>query len=213
MNTLTNQAVEKLLRQPDIKVIRNPLHNETVNITIITLTLIWLGLLLMATVESIETSDSWKGYWTLLVILIVHIATCVAVFISGRRTILALNKEGMYLSTVNTEDFRGPLSLRRHFFRWDEITELTLFSGPILSFKIKGRPYGFTLNPNIMTNGDSRAKKYKQLIEDISAYSGFPHHFHQDSRNNWKFIFATPFRSANTEVDEWDWDSLHPVKP
>lgn len=213
MNTLTTQAVEKLLQQPDVKVIRNPLHNEAVNITIIALTLIWLGLLLMIIMESIETPDLWKAYWTLLVILIAHIAACVAVFIGGRRTVLALNKEGMYLSTVNTEDFRGPLSLRRHFFHWDEITELTLSSGPTLSFRIKGRPYGFTLTPNIMTNEGFRAKRYKLLIEDISAYSGFPHHFHQDSRNNWKFIFATPFRPANTEVDEWDWDSLQPVRP
>ena len=213
MNTLTTQAVEKLLQQPDVKVIRNPLHNEAVNITIIALTLLWLGLLLMVIMESIETTDSWKAYWTLLVILIVHIAACVAVITGGRRTVLALNKEGMYLSTVNTEDYRGPLSLRRHFFRWDEITELTLSSGPTLSFRIKGRPYGFTLNPNIMTNGGFRAKRYKQLIEDISAFSGFPNHFHQDSRTDWKFIFATPFRPANTEVDEWDWDSLQPVKP
>ena len=65
MNTLTTQAVEKLLQRPDVKVIRNPLHNEAVNITIIAITLIWLGLLLMIIMESIETPDLWKSYWTL----------------------------------------------------------------------------------------------------------------------------------------------------
>ena len=214
MQILTTQAAEKLLRQPGVKVIRNPLPLHWVRLVgAMYLTLLWLGLLVMIIVGALETHDLWRSYWVLGIIMLVHVATCVSIFIAGRRAVLALNKEGMYLSKVDSEDFRGPMTLRRRFFRWDELTELKLTSGPVLSFRVKGHPYGFAMNPIQSVNIGGFNKRNMQLVEAITAYSGYPHHIHNDGRNYWQCVFATSLRPANAEADVWDWDSLQPVTP
>ena len=97
MQILTTQAAEKLLRQPGVKVIRNPLPLHWVRLVgAMYFTLLWLGLLVMIIVCALETHDLWRSYWALGIIMLVHVATCVSIFIAGRRTILALNNEGMY---------------------------------------------------------------------------------------------------------------------
>ena len=123
LRQLDKSAVKQLLRNPDNKVFRNQMMNIGWWVAILTLVSAWL-ILVLSDIDVLKT---------VLVILIVNGGWCVPYVLAFRRYAIALTKEGMYISHVSTEDFRGPLSRRNLFVRWDEFTQLKLTQGPIMT--------------------------------------------------------------------------------
>lgn len=124
------------------------------------------------------------------------------------RLAIALTREGMFISHVDTEDYRGPLSRRNVFVRWDEFTQLKLTYGPILTFRVKGERYPFTVQDPFFANGSSRAKKQLPFVEAICSYSGYAYHFQKGEGRTWQYLFASSGHTFDVEVDASDWESL-----
>ena len=203
---LDKNAAKQLLRSPDTRVFRNQMLN--------TAWLIAFPILLCAyfTFVCIVAAYPKDVLVTVIIILIVNIDCVVALVLASRRYVMALTREGMYLSRVNTEDYRGPLSRDNLFVRWDEFTELKLSEGPVLSFRVKGERYGFTVN-SLIISSRIRAKKHQPFVDAICSYSGYVYQFQKGKEHTWQYIFATPDRTANFEADATDWDTLQPVTP
>ena len=120
---------------------------------------------------------------------------------------IAFTQEGMYLPRVETEDYRGPLTCSRLYVPWNELTELELSYGPILSFRIKGQRYGFTVN-SLLGSNRSRAKRNLEFVETVSSYSGYKYHFSKGEGLTWEYLFILPNRAANAKADNYDWESF-----
>ena len=203
---LDKNAAKQLLRSPDTRVFRNQMLN--------TAWLIAFSILICAyiTFVCIVSAQPKDVLVTVIIILIVNIDCVIALVLASRRYVMAFTREGMYLSRVNTEDYRGPLSRRNLFVRWDEFTELKLSEGPVLSFRVKGERYGFTVN-GLLNNGRFRAKKHQAFVDAICSYSGYVYQFQKGKGQPWQYIFASPGHTANFEADDTDWDSLQPLTP
>ena len=198
LRQLDKSAVKQLLRNPDNKVFRNQMMNIGWWVTILTLVTAWLILVL-------SDLDDLK---TVLVILIVNGGWCVPYVLAFRRYAIALTKEGMYISHVSTEDFRGPLSRRNLFVRWDEFTQLKLTQGPIMMFRVKGERYTFTVQDPLLGNGVGRAKKQLPFVEAICSYSGYIYHLQKGESRTWQYLFASPGHTFDVEAGASDWESL-----
>ena len=203
---LDKNAAKQLLRSPDTRVFRNQMLN--------TAWLIAYSILICAyiTFVCIVSAQPKDVLVTVIIILIVNIGYVISLVLASRRYVMALTREGMYLSRVNTEDYRGSLSRRNLFVRWDEFTELKLSEGPVMSFRVKGERYGFTVN-GLLYNGRVRAKKHQPFVDAICSYSGYVYQFQKGKEHTWQYIFASPDRTANFEADATDWDTLQPVTP
>ena len=200
---LDKHAAKQLLRSPDTRVFRNQLLNVDWLIAFAIPLCAWFC------IDSVPIKDILRS---LLVILVVFVVGVVAFIMDSRRHVLALTREGMYIWEVNTEDYRGSLSRRNLFVRWDEFTELKLSEGPVMSFRVKGERYGFTVN-GLLYIGRVRAKKYQPFVDAICSYSGYVYQFQKGKGHAWQYIFASPDRTANFEADTTDWDTLQPVTP
>ena len=198
LRQLDKAAVRQLLSNSDNKVFRNQMMNIGWLVAILALVSAWLILVL-------SDMDVLK---TVLVILIVNGGWCVPYALVCRRYAIALTKEGMYISHVDTEDFRGPLTRRNIFVRWDELTQLKLTQGPIMTFRVKGERYAFTVQDPLFGNGGTRAKKLQPLVEAICSCSGYIYHFQKGEGRSWQYLFASPGHTFDVEADASDWDSL-----
>ena len=203
---LDKNAAKQLLHSPDTRVFRNQMLN--------TVWLIVFSILLSAylTFVCIVAANPKEVLVAVILILIVNIDCVVAIVLASRRYVIALTREGMYLPRVNTEDYRGPLSRDRLFVRWDEFTELKLSEGPVMSLRVKGERYGFTVN-SLIIGGRVRAKKHQPFVDAICSYSGYVYQFQKGKGQPWQYIFASPSHTANFEADDTDWDTLQPVTP
>ena len=204
---LDKTATKQLLRSPDTKVIHNPMMNIGWWVAIFILLSAWLFLLFDVSISDIDVLK------TVLVILIFNGGWCVPYVIVCRRHAIALTKEGMYFSHVDTEDFRGPFSRRNLFVRWDEFTQLKLTQGPIMTFRVKGERYAFTVQDPLFGNGSTRAKKQQPFVEAICSYSGYIYHFQKGEGRTWQYLFASSGHTFDVEADATDWDTLQPVTP
>ncbi len=198
LRQLDKAAVKQLLRNPDNKVFRNQMMNIGWLVAILALVSVWLILVL-------SDMDVLK---TVLVILIVNGGWCVPYVLACRRYAIVLTKEGMYISHVDTEDFRGPFSRRNLFVRWDEFTQLKLTQGPVMVFRVKGERYAFTVQDPLFGNGVTRAKKQLPLVEAICSYSGYVYHLQEGEGRTWQFLFASAGHTFDVEASEHDWESL-----
>ena len=198
LRQLDKAAVKQLLRNPDNKVFRNQMMNIGWWVAILTLVSAWL-ILVLSDIDVLKT---------VLVILIVNGGWCVPYVLACRRYAIVLTKEGMYISHVSTEDFRGPLSLRNLFVRWDEFTQLKLTQGPIMMFRVKGERYTFTVQDPLLGNGVGRAKKQLPFVEAICSYSGYIYHFQNGEDRTWQYLFASPGHTFDVEAGASDWESL-----
>ena len=198
LRQLDKAAVKQLLRNPDNKVFRNQMMNIGWWVAILTLVSAWL-ILVLSDIDVLKT---------VLVILIVNGGWCVPYVLACRRYAIVLTKEGMYISHVSTEDFRGPLSRRNLFVRWDEFTQLKLTQGPIMTFRVKGERYAFTVQDPLFGNGVGRAKKQLLFVEAICSYSGYIYHFQKGESRTWQYLFASPGHTFDVDADASDWESL-----
>ena len=190
--------MKQLLRNPDNKVFRNQMMNIGWWVAILTLVSAWL-ILVLSDIDVLKT---------VLVILIVNGGWCVPYVLACRRYAIVLTKEGMYISHVSTEDFRGPLSRRNLFVRWDEFTQLKLTQGPIMTFRVKGERYAFTVQDPLFGNGVGRPKKQLPFVEAVCSYSGYIYHFQNGENRTWQYLFASPGHTFDVEADASDWESL-----
>ena len=194
--------MKRLLRGCDTKVFRNPMVNIGWWVAALILLTAWLTFLIV-----VSTSDT-DVLKTVLVILIVNGGWCVPYVLACRRYAIVLTKEGMYISHVSTENFRGPLSRRNLFVRWDEFTQLKLTQGPIMTFRVKGERYAFTVQDPLFGNVVGRAKKQLLFVEAICSYSGYIYHFQKGESRTWQYLFASPGHTFDVDVDASDWESL-----
>lgn len=199
---LDRQAAKSLLRDPATTVFRNPMAECGVLVMVV---LEVLACLLFLTSISFSNPD-WRTVTTVSVILLVGMGFWVVYFLE-KRSGIAFTKEGMYLSRVETEDFHGPLSQSRMYVRWDELTELSLSYGPVMSFRVKGYRYGFTVD-NVLPISSGRAQRNLQFVEAISSFSGYKYHFSKGKGLTWQYLFILSNRSANANADAYDWESL-----
>ena len=200
---LDKNAVKQLLHNPDTKVFRNQMMNIGWWVAILALVSAWL-ILVLSDIDVLKT---------VLVILIVNGGWCVPYVLACRRYAIVLTKEGMYISHVSTEDFRGPLSLRNLFVRWDELTQLKLTQGPVMTSRVKGERYAFTVQDPLLVSGGARAKKHQPFVEAICSYSGYIYHFQKGEGRTWQYLFASSGHTFDIEADATDWDSIQPVTP
>ena len=198
LRQLDKAAVKQLLHNPDTKVFRNQMMNIGWWVAILALVSAWL-ILVLSDIDVLKT---------VLVILIVNGGWCVPYVLACRRYAIVLTKEGMYISHVDTEDFRGPLSLRNLFVRWDELTQLKLTQGPIMTFRVKGERYAFTVQDPLFGNGTGRAKKQLPFVEAVCSYSGYIYHFQKGEDRTWQYLFASPGHTFDVDADASDWESL-----
>ena len=199
---LDKSAVKRLLHNPDTKVFRNPMMNIGWSVAILVLL---SALLIFFFVASISDRDVLK---TVLVILIVNGGLFAPFVMVCRRYSIALTKEGMYLSHVDSEDFRGPFSRRNLFVRWDEFSQLKITDGPMMTFRMKGEKYAFTVQDPLLGNGVGRAKKQLPFVEAICSYSGYIYHFQNGEDRTWQYLFASPGHTFDVEAGASDWESL-----
>ena len=190
--------MKQLLRNPDNKVFRNQMMNIGWWVAILTLVSAWL-ILVLSDIDVLKT---------VLVILIVNGGWCVPYVLACRRYAIVLTKEGMYISHVSTEDFRGPLSRRNLFVRWDEFTQLKLTQGPIMTFRVKGERYAFTVQDPLFGNDIGRPKKQLPFVEAVCSYGGYIYHFQKGEDRTWQYLFASPGHTFDVEADASDWESL-----
>ena len=198
LRQLDKSAVKQLLRNPDNKVFRNQMMNIGWWVAILTLVSAWL-ILVLSDIDVLKT---------VLVILIVNGGWCVPYVLACRRYAIVLTKEGMYISHASTEDFRGPLSRRNLFVRWDEFTQLKLTQGPIMTFRVKGERYAFTVQDPLFGNGIGRPKKQLPFVEAVCSYGGYIYHFQKGEDRTWQYLFASPGHTFDVEADASDWESL-----
>jgi hypothetical protein len=200
---LDKAAVRQLLRNPDTKVFRNQFLHIGLLAMCVFLFILWDAALFVPVCTSVVA----------VIVLLTVQATClVGYWFWGRCSVMALTPEGMYLFRANTEDFRGPLTCDRLFVRWDELTMLKLEDGPIMTFRVKGGRYAYTVSGDIISSR-TRAKKQLPLVEAICSYSGYIYHFQKGDGLTWKYIFASPNHTFDVEVDDTDWATLRPVRP
>ena len=202
LRQLDKAAVKQLLRNPDTKVFRNQMMNLGWWITVF---LPLFGLFTILFLVSLADPDALLE----LFIVLITSAVCFVLYviIVGRRHAIALTREGMFMSHVDTEDYRGPLTWRNLFVRWDEFTQLKLTDGPMMTFRVKGERYAFTVQDPLFVGG-SRAKKQQPFVEAICSYSGYIYHFQKGEGRSWQYLFASSGHTFDVEVDASDWDSL-----
>ena len=199
---LDRQAAKSLLRDPATTVFRNPMVDCGVLVMVVLEVLACLFFL----ASLFFSNPDLRTVIMVSVLLLMWIGFCVAYFIE-KRSGIAFTKEGMYLSRVETEDFQGPLSQSRMYVRWDELTELSLSYGPVMSFRVKGYRYGFSV-VGVLPSSSGRAQRYQQFVETISSFSGFKYHFSKEKGLTWQYLFILPNRSANASADSYDWESF-----
>lgn len=202
LRQLDKAAVRQLLRNPDTKVFRNPMMNTGWSVAILILMSTWSILFLVGSISDIGVLK------TVLIILIVNGEWCVPFVMACRRYAIALTKEGMYLSHVDTEDYRGPFSRRNLFVHWDDFTRLKLTDGPMMTFRAKGERYAFTVKDPLFSVGGTRAKKHQPFVEAICSYSGYIYHFQKGEGRTWQYLFASPGHTFDVEAQASDWESL-----
>lgn len=202
LRQLDKAAVKQLLRNPDTKVFRNPMMNIGLWVAILIPLSVWLIIVFDVSISDIDVLK------TVLVILLVNGGWCVPYVIVCRRYAIALTKDGMYLSHVDTEDYRGPFSHRNLFVRWDEFTQLKLTDGPMMTFRVKREKYAFTVKDPFFVAGGTRAKKHQPFVEAICSYGGYIYHFQRGEGRTWQYLFASPGHTFDVEAEGSDWDSL-----
>lgn len=203
---LDKAAVKQLLRNPDTKVFRNQMMHIGWWIAIFLLLSVCL---IIAFLESVLDLDALVAT---LIILIVNVGSVIIYVLVCRRHVIALTREGMYLSHVDTEDYRGILSRRNLFVRWDELMQLKVANDPVMTFRVKGERYSYNVVDPIVTNY-AHAKKHQTFVEAICSYSGYIYHFQKGEGRTWQYLFASPGHTFDVEADAFDWDSLRPVTP
>ena len=203
---LDKAAVKELLRNPETKVVRNQMMDIAGVLGLFIPILGWEIFFLIA-FFSVPVLDKTTGevLASILLVLVVPAALIVAYVVTSRHYKMALTHEGMFFSHVETEDYRGPLSRRNFFVRWDEFTQLTLANGPNMTFRVKGEKYGFTVSA-FLISGRARAKKHQPFVEDICAYSGYRYHLQQGDGLTWQYTFASPSQPLDFEVADSDWE-------
>ena len=202
LRQLDKAAVKQLLRNPDTKVFRNQMMNLGWWVTVFLPLFGWFTILFLF---SLADPDALLGVF---LVLITSVGGFVPyVIIVSRRHAIALTREGMFMSHVDTEDYRGPLTWRNLFVRWDEFTQLKLTDGPMMTFRVKGERYAFTVQDPLFVGG-SRAKKQQPFVEAICSYSGYIYHFQKGKGRSWQYLFASPGHTFDVEADASDWDSL-----
>ena len=199
---LDKAASQHLLRSPDTKVFRYNMINTGWRIVFFLLLSAWLGFVFFVSISDLGVLKS------VLAIVIVNGGIFVPYVIACRRYAIALTKEGMYISHVDTEDYRGPFSRRNLFVRWDEFTQLTLTDGPVMTFRVKGERYAFTVKDPLFVVVGTRAKKHQPFVEAVCSYSGYIYHFQKGEGRSWQYLFASPGHTFDVEVDAHDWETL-----
>ena len=186
LRQLDKAAVKQLLRNPDNKVYRNQMMNIGWWVAILTLVTAWLILVL-------SDLDDLK---TVLVILIVNGGWCVPYVLACRRYAIVLTKEGMYISHVSTEDFRGPLSRRNLLNKYR-----TIYDSISLN-KIGERMLSKEDKYTIFCNSHERFIKVSQKDK------GYIYHFQKGESRTWQYLFASPGHTFDVDADASDWESL-----
>ena len=208
---LDKAAVKKLLHNPETKVIRNQLMEIGGLVLLFIPILAWEMFVLIDVFSFSAPGKIADMVESILLILVLPAAFVIAYIIASRRIKMALTHEGMFFSHVDTEDYRGPLSRRNLFVRWDEFTQLKLTNGPIMTFRVKGERYNYTVGAFLISSR-VRAKKHLPFVEAICSYSGYVYHFQKGEGLTWQYLFASANHTFDVEAEVADWETLEPVR-